>query len=81
MSTTSTSGWPHGTGSVSVDMLEKLKKEIAALPERDQWIVIDPQGRMYKGTVTEVTRVLLSEHPMLKSPPVIRFDAQEKNDE
>ena len=30
--------------------------------------MIDPQGRMYKGTVEEVTRVLLMEHPLMKMP-------------
>lgn len=59
---------------VSLETLTRAMQEIDLLPKPDQWIVIDPQGRMYKGKVEEVTRVLLAEHPLLKMPPMFPFD-------
>ena len=47
---------------VSLETLTRAMQEIDLLPKPDQWIVIDPQGRMYKGKVEEVIRVLLAEH-------------------
>ena len=58
---------------VSLDTLTRAMQEIDLLPKPDQWIVIDPQGRMYKGKVEDVTRVLLAEHPLLKMPPMFPF--------
>lgn len=52
--------------TMTVDKLKEALARIEALPKNDEWIVIDPQGRMYKGKVEEVTRVLLAEHPLLK---------------
>jgi len=59
---------------VSLETLTRAMQEIDLLPKPDQWIVIDPQGRMYKGKVEEVTRVLLAEHPLLKMPPMFPFE-------
>jgi|GWRWMinimDraft_8_1066016.scaffolds.fasta_scaffold27916_1 hypothetical protein len=55
---------------VSLETLTRTMQEIDLLPKPDQWIVIDPQGQMFKGKVEDVTRVLLAEHPLLKLPPL-----------
>lgn len=35
---------------------------------RRQWLVMDPQGMVYTGTVDEMFRVLAQEHPLFKFP-------------
>ena len=59
---------------VSLETLTRAMQEIDRLPKPDQWIVIDPQGRMYKGKVEEVIRVLLAEHPLLKRLSMFPFE-------
>lgn len=54
---------------VSVETMTRAMQEIGLLPKPDQWIVIDPQGRVHTGNIEDVTRVLLAEHPLLKIPP------------
>lgn len=49
------------------DILDAMRK-LSALPNNDQWIVVDPQGRMYKGKVEEVLPVLTAAHPLFKTP-------------
>lgn len=44
---------------VSLETLTRAMQEIDLLPKPDQWIVIDPQGRMYKGTVEQMMRLLV----------------------
>lgn len=53
---------------VSLETLTRAMQEIDLLPKPDQWIVIDPQGRMYKGTVEQMTRLLVQEHPLMRTP-------------
>ena len=69
-----TSAMPGDMKPVSLETLTRALQEIDLLPKPDQWIVIDPQGRMYKGKVEEVTRVLLAEHPLLKMPQMFPFE-------
>ena len=59
---------------VNIETVPNAMREIEFLQELDQWIVIDPQGRMYKGKVEEVTRVLLAEHPLMKMPKMLPFE-------
>ncbi|MDP2263274.1 MAG: hypothetical protein Q8K24_08960 [Hydrogenophaga sp.] len=61
--TTATTG---GTSTVSIAAMTRAMQEVDLLPLPDQWVVIDPQGRVYKGKVEDVARVLLAEHPLLK---------------
>lgn len=56
------------TEQVSLDAILKAVREIDMLQKPDQWIVIDPHGRMYKGTVEQVLPVLTAAHPMFKKP-------------
>ena len=53
---------------VSMETLTRAMQEIDLLPKPDQWIVIDPHGRMYKGTVEQMTRPLVQEHPLMRTP-------------
>lgn len=79
---TQTVAMPRDMQSVSVETLKRVMQEISMLPKLDQGIVIDPQGRMYKGKVEEVAQVLLAEHPLLKMPPMTYhepIECQERN--
>ena len=69
-----TSAMPGDMKPVSLETLKRAMQEIDLLPKPDQWLVIDPQGRMYKRKVEDVTRVLLAEHPLLKMPPMFPFE-------
>ena len=53
---------------VSIETLLNAMREIDMLPKHDQWIIVDPQGRMHKGTVEQVLPVLTSAHPLFKMP-------------
>ncbi len=62
-----TSTMPRDMQPVSIETLKKAMKELELLPKPDQWLVVDPHGRMYKGDVEQMTRVLLAQHPLLKN--------------
>lgn len=60
---------------VTIETMLNAMREIDLLPKLDQWIVVDPQGRMYHGTYEQVMPVMLAQHPLLKMPPTFgRFD-------
>ena len=56
------------TTQVSLEDVKRAVQEIELPPKIGDWVVIDPYGRMYKGSVQDMTRVLLAEHPLLKMP-------------
>jgi hypothetical protein len=45
--------------------LERMAAIVANLQLSQEWMVIDPQGRVYRGPVAEMTQVLLQHHPLL----------------
>ena len=59
---------PRDMQPVSVETLTWAMQEIDLLPKPDKWIVIDPQGQMYKGTVEQMTLVLVQAHPLMRTP-------------
>lgn len=65
---TQTAGTRDQLNPVSIETLTRAMQEIDLLPKPDQWIVIDPHGRMYKGTVEQMTRLLVQEHPLMRTP-------------
>jgi len=54
-----TSTMPRDMQPVNEETLKRAMQEIALLPKPDQWILIDPRGRMYKGAIEDVARLLL----------------------
>jgi hypothetical protein len=48
-------------------ILDAARSADKLISDNDKWIVIDPQGTIYTGKVEDVTRVLLAEHPLMKS--------------
>lgn len=63
-----TSAATGNTSTVSLEAMTKAMQAIDLLPKPDEWIVIDPNGRVFKGSLLEVTGMLLAEHPLLKMP-------------
>lgn len=63
---TSSNTMPRDMQPVSVETLKRAMQEIDLLPKPDQWILIDPQGRMYKGTVDQVALKLMQSHPLMQ---------------
>jgi len=52
--------------NLTLDVLLKAMAELEKIPKNDQWLVVDPQGKIYKGTVTQVLPVLIEQHPLHK---------------
>lgn len=69
-----TSATTNNIKPMSLETLTRAMQENDLLPQPDQWIVIDPQGRMYKGKVEEVIQILLAEHPLLKRLSMFPFE-------
>lgn len=61
-----TSTMPRDMQPVSVETLKRAMQEIDLLPKPDQWILIDPQGRMYRGTVDQVAMKLMQSQPLMQ---------------
>ena len=66
----STNSTPDFMKPVSVDDLTRAIEKLASLPKRNEWIVVDPQGRMYAGTVEQVLPLLVNAHPLMRSVPI-----------
>ena len=49
------------------DIKEAMDK-LAAIPKNDKWIVVDPSGKMYEGTIQQITHLVVQHHPMFTSP-------------
>lgn len=47
------------------DILAAVNK-LKAIPQNDQWLLVDPQGRLYKGKAEEVLPILMAQHPLFK---------------
>jgi hypothetical protein len=55
--------------TVSYDDIIRVVEELNKAPKLDQWLLVDPQGCGYKGTVEQIALVILREHPLLKFKP------------
>lgn len=59
---------PHDIRPTNLDTLTKAMHDIRNLRIPDEWIVIDPQGRMYRGHASEMIKVLLVVDSLLGMP-------------
>lgn len=71
---TITTATNHTIPSPTVEGMRRMIEEIRSLTVKDQWMLIDPQGRAYIGTVQQVLPVLMGAHPLfdaglLPTPP------------
>ena len=49
------------------NVLAAVREATKFLPGLDLWTLIDPQGRVHRGTAEELFPVLAAEHPVLKA--------------
>jgi hypothetical protein len=50
----------------TVELLKEAMAKMAAIPKNDQWLVVTPEGDIYKGTIIQVLPVLIQRHPLCK---------------
>lgn len=66
--TTATAGL--GNESLTMNRLLEAIQKLKDLPKPStEWIVVSPNGDIYKGEVQDVIRPLLAAHPLLQFPP------------
>lgn len=51
---------------VSLETMLHAMREIDLLPKNTEWMLVSPDGRMWKGEPTELLKVLMPHHPLLK---------------
>jgi hypothetical protein len=57
------------TGSATTLTLESLNAALAKLPPRNtEWMLISPEGHVYKGDVQTMFRVLAPHHSVVQFP-------------
>ena len=62
---------------MTVEVLKEAMAKLAAIPKNDQWLVVTPEGEMYRGTVTQVLPLLIERHPLHKPSKLpIKFNDQ-----
>jgi hypothetical protein len=59
-----TEAMPRDMQPVSVETPTRAMQEIDLMQKQNQWIVIDPQGRTHKGTLEQMTRLLVLQRPL-----------------
>jgi hypothetical protein len=64
METGTTSTAPPLTMEGLLGAIEKLR----AIPENTRWLVVDPNGQMYEGTVEQVLKFVMERHPLFNKP-------------
>jgi hypothetical protein len=61
--------------TLSINSLDALKRELASLNKNAEWMLVSPDGKMYKGTPQDMMRMLIPFHPlMLCQPDFNRFE-------
>lgn len=55
----------EGTGKpLTIEAIQDAIQRVKMLETPDQWIVIDPRGVMHQGTLVQVLRLMMFEHPL-----------------
>ena len=54
--------------TMTIELLQEMIDKLKAIPKNDQWILINPEGEIYKGTVQQMSIVLLQRHPLFQMP-------------
>ena len=63
-----TSAVSGSQGTLTLDMLREVGAKLDAQSKsvNQDWVVIDPQGRVYRGDIQRVFAILAPRHPLLK---------------
>lgn len=60
----------HGPqAALTFETLARTLKTLESCKPKDEWILIDPQGRAWKGTFNQTFSHLAAQHPFLKDNP------------
>lgn len=52
-------------GALNFKTLEEAILKLRALPKNDQWLLVDPNGTVFKGSNIEaILRVIMQNHPI-----------------
>lgn len=51
-------------GTLNFKTLEDAILELRSLPKRDQWLLVDPNGTVFKGDIKAILRVIMQNHPI-----------------
>lgn len=49
-------------------LVEQMKNAVQQTIDNGGWILVSPDGKMYKGDIERIAAVILTEHPLLKVP-------------
>ena len=55
--------------ALTFETLARTLKTLESCKPKDEWILIDPQGRAWKGTFDQTFSHLAAQHPFLKDNP------------
>jgi hypothetical protein len=64
----STRAGTYETTPFNIDSLREAISKIKSIPKNDEWVIINPQGEMYSGTIEQIMPILIREHPLMKTP-------------
>lgn len=60
----------HGPQTaMTFEKFKETLENLETLKPKDEWILIDPQGRAWKGTFNQTLRHLAAQHPFCKTNP------------
>jgi hypothetical protein len=51
---------------LTLDQMERAMREVGLLPASNEWMLISPDGRVWRGDVQRIFMVLAPHHPLLK---------------
>lgn len=56
------------TQEVSLEKMTAAMREIGLLAMPTEWVLLSPDGRMWKGDPAKLLQVLMPHHPLLQMP-------------
>ena len=63
---------------ITLENIREAVLKLDGLPKSDKWIVINPQGQAFTGTVEQVLPILMQEHPLIKMPLTMSFGPRDR---
>jgi hypothetical protein len=53
---------------ITIERIREALTVLSELPENKEWIIVSPDGQMYKGEFDKVFPVFMRHHPLLSLP-------------
>lgn len=63
--------------TMTLELLQEMIDKLKAIPKNDQWVLINPEGEIYKGTVQQMSLILLKRHPLCQPPKLSDYRYQD----